>query len=37
MDNALILLWGIALVVGIVALLDWLARRKDKKSRNRAA
>lgn len=37
MDNALILLWGIALVVGIVVLLDWLARRKDKKSRNRAA
>jgi hypothetical protein len=37
MDNALLMLWGIALVIGIIVLLDWLGRRKDRKSRNRAA
>ena len=37
MDNALLLLGGIALVVGIVTLLDWIARRKDRQERNRAA
>jgi hypothetical protein len=37
MDNALLMLWGIALVIGVVVLLDWLGRRKDRKSRNRAA
>ena len=37
MDNALLLLGGIALVVGIVTLLDWIARRKDRQSPNRAA
>ena len=37
MDNALLLLGGIALVVGIVTLLDWIARRKDRQSRDRAA
>jgi len=37
MDNALILLWGIAGVAGVIVLLDWLGRRKDRKSRNRAA
>lgn len=37
MDNALLLLGGIAFVVGIITLLDWLARRKDRQSRNRAA
>jgi hypothetical protein len=37
MEGALLMLWGIALVVGVVVLLDWLGRRKDRKSRNRAA
>lgn len=37
MENALLMLWGIALVVGVVVLLDWLGRRKDRQSRNRAA
>lgn len=37
MENALLMLGGIALVVGIVTLLDWLGRRKDRQSRNRAA
>jgi hypothetical protein len=32
MINALILAGGIALIVSIVALLDWLARRKDRQS-----
>lgn len=36
MEGALLMLWGIALVVGVVVLLDWLGRRKDRKSRNRA-
>ena len=37
MANALLMLGGIALIVGIVTLLDWLGRRKDRQSRNRAA
>ena len=37
MANALWMLWGIALVAGVVVLLDWLGRRKDRQSRNRAA
>jgi hypothetical protein len=37
MDNALLLLGGIAVVVGIITLLDWLGRRKDRQARNRAA
>ena len=37
MENALWLLWGIALVAGVLVLIDWLGRRKDKQSRNRAA
>jgi hypothetical protein len=37
MENAFGILWGIALVVGIIAFLDWLGRRKDRRSRNRAA
>jgi len=35
MDNALLMLWGIALVVGVIVLLDWLGRRKDRKSGDR--
>ena len=37
MANALLMLGGIALIVGIVTLLDWLARRKDRQSHNRTA
>ena len=37
MDNALLMLGGIALVVGVVTLLDWLGRRKDRQSRDHAA
>ena len=37
MANALLMLWGIALVVGVVVLLDWVGRRKDRQSRNRTA
>lgn len=37
MDNALLLLGGIAVVAGIITLLDWLGRRKDRQSRNHAA
>lgn len=37
MDNALLLLGGIAVVAGIITLLDWLGRRKDRQARNRAA
>jgi hypothetical protein len=37
MDNALLLLGGIAIVAGIITLLDWVGRRKDRQSRNRAA
>ncbi len=37
MENALLMLGGIALIVGIITLLDWAGRRKDRQSRNRAA
>lgn len=37
MDNALLFLGGIAVVVGVIVLLDWLSRRKERQSRNRAA
>jgi len=34
----LYIMWaGVVLVVGIVTLLDWLARRKDRRARNRVA
>ena len=32
MINALLFFGGITLIVSIVALLDWLARRKDQQS-----
>ncbi len=32
-----VLLGGIVLIVGIVVALDWLARRKDRQTRNKAA
>ncbi len=37
MVNALLLLYGIAAIAAVIVLLDWLARRKDRQSRNRAA
>lgn len=37
MENAFGILIGITLVVAIIALLDWLGERKERRSRNRAA
>ncbi len=37
MWNAFGILWGIALISGIFILVDWLGRRKERGSRNRAA
>jgi flagellar biogenesis protein FliO len=37
MTTALFMLGGIAVILGIVVLLDWLARRKDRQSRRRPA
>lgn len=37
MENAFGILFGIALFAAIIALLDWLGRRRDRKSHNRAA
>jgi hypothetical protein len=31
------LLGGIILIVGIITVLDWIARRKDRQTSNRAA
>lgn len=35
MTTALFMLGGITVIVGIVALLDWLARRKDRHAEHR--
>jgi hypothetical protein len=37
MENAIGILVGITLVAFVIALLDWWARRKDRRSHNRAA
>ena len=37
MENALLLLGGILGAVWIILILDWLGRRRDRQSRNRAA
>jgi hypothetical protein len=37
MENAFGILYGIALFAAIIALLDWLGRRKHRRSRNRVA
>ena len=37
MENAFGILTGITLFAAIIALLDWLGRRKDRQSRDRAA
>lgn len=34
MTTALVMLGGIALIAGIVVLLDWLGRRKDRRSQH---
>ena len=35
MVNALLIIWGIIFVASIIVLLDWLGRRKDRKSKDR--
>jgi len=37
MENAVIMFGGFALAGGLLVLIDWLGRRKDRQSRNRAA
>ena len=37
MENAVIMFAGLALAGGLLVLIDWLGRRKDRQSRNRAA
>jgi len=37
MWNVIIILGGITVFAGIITLLDWLDRRKDRQSHNRAA
>lgn len=37
MENAVLMYAAFALAAGVLMLLDWLGRRKDRKSRNRAA
>jgi len=37
MESALLMVYGILLVVSIVVLLDWWGRKKDRQSRDRAA
>lgn len=32
--NALLLFWGIALVVSVVVFFDWYGRRKERQSRH---
>jgi hypothetical protein len=35
MTNVILMFGGILLFAGIITLLDWLARRKERQSRNR--
>jgi hypothetical protein len=37
MWTALTIYGGITIIVGVIAILDWLARRKDRDSHKRAA
>lgn len=37
MTTARVMLGGITLIAGIIVLLDWLARRKDRQSAHRPA
>lgn len=34
---SIVFLGGITLILGVITALDWLARRKDRDSHNRAA
>jgi len=36
MITGLVMYGGITVIVGVIAILDWLARRKDRQSHNRA-
>ena len=36
MITGLVMYGGVAAIVGVIAILDWLARRKDRQSHNRA-
>jgi len=36
-ENAVLMFGGFALAAGMLVLIAWLGRRKDKQSRNRAA
>jgi hypothetical protein len=37
MENAVIMFGGLVLAASVLVLIDWLGRRKDRQSRNRAA
>lgn len=37
MENAVIMFGGLVLAASVLVLIDWLWRRKDRQSRNRAA
>ncbi len=37
MTGFFVLLYGMVIFFGIITLIDWLGRRKDRQSRNRAA
>ena len=37
MENALILMGGAVAIAGAIVLMDWLARRKDRKARQHPA
>jgi hypothetical protein len=37
MANGFLIIFGIAAIVWIAIVFDWLGRRKDRKSRDRAA
>lgn len=37
MTGVIVMFGGIALILSVIALLDWLTRRKDRQSENRPA
>lgn len=37
MENAVIMFGGLVLAASVLVLIDWLGRRKDRQSRDRAA
>jgi hypothetical protein len=36
MNNAILMLWLIALGVSVIAIFDWLGRRKERQSKQRS-